>query len=270
MTISTDTILYEARNNIAYITLNRPESLNAISRELGRGLREALDLFKDDPDLYVAILIGSGGRAFSAGMDLKERASLDAAGDRPESPIRRPLVSSYADRGVFKPVIAAIDGYCVAGGLEMSLSCDIRVATRQSQFGLPEARWSIFPGHAVHNLSRMIPLGEALNMMLTGTRIDSQRAYDIGSDPASRRGQGRAPPESATKSPRRSSCAPRSPCRESSGSYMAARTCQWSILCGWARRSWSTFKAPRTQSKGRKRSRRSDGLCGSRGSLNQD
>ena len=180
MTISTDTILYETRNNIAYITLNRPESLNAISRELGRGLREALDLFKDDPDLYVAILIGSGGRAFSAGMDLKERAALDAAGDRPESQIRRPLVSSYADRGVFKPVIAAIDGYCVAGGLEMSLSCDIRVATRQSQFGLPEARWSIFPGHAVHNLSRMIPLGEALNMMLTGTRIDSQRAYDIG------------------------------------------------------------------------------------------
>ena len=66
MTISTDTILYETRNNIAYITLNRPDSLNAISRELGRGLREALDLFKDDPDLYVAILIGSGGRAFSA------------------------------------------------------------------------------------------------------------------------------------------------------------------------------------------------------------
>ena len=133
MKISTDTILYETRNNIAYITLNRPESLNAISRELGRGLREALDMFKDDPDLYVAILIGSGGRAFSAGIDLKERAALDAAGDRPESPTRRPLVSSYADRGVFKPVIAAIDGYCVAGGLEMSLSYDIRVATRQSQ-----------------------------------------------------------------------------------------------------------------------------------------
>ena len=180
MTISTNTILYETRNNIAYITLNRPESMNAINRELGRGLREALDEFQDDPDLYAAILIGGGGRAFSAGMDLKERAALDAAGDRPESPIRGNHESSYADRGVFKPIIAAIDGYCVAGGLEMALRCDIRVATRQSQFGLPEARWSIFPGHAVHNLSRMIPLGEALSMMLTGTRIGSERAYQIG------------------------------------------------------------------------------------------
>ncbi len=180
MPISTNTILYENRNNIAYITLNRPETLNAISRELGRGLGEAMDEVRDDPDVYVAILIGSGGRAFSSGMDLKERAALDAVGDRAASPILGRHEASFADRGVFKPVIAAIDGYCVAGGLEMSLKCDIRVATRKSEFGLPEPRWSIFPGHAVHNLSRMIALGEALNLMLTGTRIGSQRAYDIG------------------------------------------------------------------------------------------
>ena len=180
MELSTNTVLYETRNQIAYITLNRPESLNALSRELDVGLDEAMDEFRDDPDLLVAILIGSGGRAFSAGMDLKERASLDATGDRVESPIRGRHESSFADKGVFKPIIAAIDGYCVAGGLELSLKCDIRVATRQSQFGLPEPRWTIFPGHAVHNLSRMIPLGEALNLMLTGTRIGSERAYQIG------------------------------------------------------------------------------------------
>ena len=180
MELSTDTVLYETRNGIAYITLNRPESLNAISRELGAGLREALDEFRDDKSQLVAIVVGSGGRAFSAGMDLKERAALDAAGSRPESPILGSHESSYADRGVFKPIIAAIDGYCVAGGLEIALRCDIRVATRQSQFGLPEPRWSIFPGHAVHNLARMIPLGEALGMMLTGSRIDSERAYQIG------------------------------------------------------------------------------------------
>ena len=74
MELSTNTVLYETRNQIAYITLNRPESLNALSRELGVGLDEAMDEFRDDPDLLVAILIGSGGRAFSAGMDLKERA----------------------------------------------------------------------------------------------------------------------------------------------------------------------------------------------------
>ena len=180
MVTLTNTVLYETRNNIAYITLNRPESLNALSREVGRGLREAMDEFRDNDDLYVAILVGSGGRAFSAGMDLKERAALDAEGDIPQSPAIGKHEASFADRGVFKPVIAGIDGYCVAGGLELSLKCDIRVATRQSQFGLPEPRWSIFPGHAVHNLSRMIPLGEALNMMLTGERIGSQRAYDIG------------------------------------------------------------------------------------------
>ena len=112
MELSTNTVLYETRNQIAYITLNRPESLNALSRELGVGLDEAMDEFRDDPDLLVAILIGSGGgegrRAFSAGMEgprafLKERASLDAAGDRVESPIRGRHESSFADRGVFKP-----------------------------------------------------------------------------------------------------------------------------------------------------------------------
>ncbi len=180
MAISTNTVLYEARGSVAYITLNRPESLNAISRELGRGLREALDEFRDDARMRAAIIVGAGGRAFSAGMDLKERAALDAAGERTESPIMGRHEASYADRGVFKPIIAAIDGYCVAGGLEIALRCDIRVATRQSQFGLPEPRWSIFPGHAVHNLARMIPLGEALNMMLTGSRIDAERAYAVG------------------------------------------------------------------------------------------
>ena len=93
MPVSTPTIKYEKRNRIAYITLNRPEVLNALSRELSAGLREALEDFRDDRDALVAIMTGEGGRAFSAGMDLKERASLDAKGER-RSPARRAVPSS--------------------------------------------------------------------------------------------------------------------------------------------------------------------------------
>lgn len=178
MPVSTPTIKYEKRNRIAYITLNRPEVLNALSRELSAGLREALEDFRDDKDALVAIMTGEGGRAFSAGMDLKERASLDARGER-RSPTRRGG-GTFIDLEVFKPIIAAIDGYCVAGGLELSLQCDMRIATAKSEFGLPEPRWSLTAGYGLHNLSRMIPLGEALSMQLRGHRINSERAYQIG------------------------------------------------------------------------------------------
>ena len=83
MTISTDTILYEKREGIGYVTLNRPDSMNALNRELSAGLREALAEIRDDPEVILGIIIGAGGRAFSPGMDLKERASLDSKGERP-------------------------------------------------------------------------------------------------------------------------------------------------------------------------------------------
>lgn len=178
MTISTDTILYEKRDRVGYITLNRPDSMNALNRELSAGLREALAELRDDPEVILGVLIGAGGRAFSAGMDLKERAQLDSQGERPSLDPRG--AGSFVDMGVYKPLIAAIDGFCVAGGLEVSLQCDIRIATKKSQFGLPEPRWSILAGYGLHNLNRMIPLGESLYMQLTGSRIDSERAYNIG------------------------------------------------------------------------------------------
>ena len=177
MVVSTPAIKYEKRNQIAYITLNRPDVMNALNRELSAGLREALEDFRDDPEMLVAILTGEGGRAFSAGMDLKERAGLDAKGERMGATRGG---GSFIDMEVFKPIIAAIDGFCVAGGLELSLQCDIRIATAKSQFGLPEPRWSLTASYGLHNLSRMIPLGEALSMQLTGHRISSERAYQIG------------------------------------------------------------------------------------------
>jgi enoyl-CoA hydratase/carnithine racemase len=175
MTVSTPTIIYEKRDQVAYITLNRPEVLNALNQEIRNGLEGALIDFRDDPDMLVAILTGEGGRAFSAGMDLKDRARRDSAGES-----RVGTRTYIPDLGVFKPIIAAIDGFCVAGGLELSLQCDIRIATEKSEFGLPEPRWSLTAGYGLHNLSRMVPLGEALYMQLTGRRISSERAYQIG------------------------------------------------------------------------------------------
>ncbi len=175
MELSTSTILYEKRDQVAYITLNRPEVLNALNQELRDGLRQALLDFRDDPDMLVAVMSGAGERAFSAGMDLKDRARRDAAGEQ-----RPGLRQTFLEMEIYKPIIAAIDGFCVAGGLELSLQCDIRIATEQSQFGLPEPRWSLTAGYGLHNLSRMVPLGEALYMQLTGRRIDATRAYQIG------------------------------------------------------------------------------------------
>ena len=179
MTNSSDVVLYEKRNRIAYITLNRPEAMNALSSAVGAALHDIWVDFRDDDDLLAAILTGAGGRAFSAGADLKEVSSRQAEG-----------LSQFSERGsgsrfipdldVWKPIIAAIDGYCVAGGLELAMQCDIRIATEQSQFGLPEPRWSIMPAYGLHHMMRMIPTGDALRMMLTGSRINTDNAHRIG------------------------------------------------------------------------------------------
>ena len=175
-------VLYEVGDQRCVITLNRPEVLNAINRRLDTELDAAIDAFTADADLRVAIIVGAGGRAFSAGADLKEMAERATTGEHEGGgafPV--PTAGSRRDvRSCPKPVIAAIDGHCVAAGLELALGCDIRVATRQSSFGLPEPRRGLIAGSGLHHLNRMIPLGEALRLQLTGGRIDAERAYQIG------------------------------------------------------------------------------------------
>lgn len=167
-------VLSEKNGPILHITLNRPEVLNALNMEMERALMDSLRSFRDDNDLLVAVLTGAGGRAFSAGMDLKEYDAQGSAG-RPDG------LSRFTDLGIWKPIIAAIDGHCVAGGLELALQCDIRIATSQSTFGLPEPRWNMMANYyGCHNLSRMIPLGEALYMQLTGNRISAKDALRCG------------------------------------------------------------------------------------------
>ena len=172
--VSEPAVLYEKRDRKAYITLNRPQAMNAINSELRELLDASLRDAEADNDVLVILLIGGGGRAFCAGMDLKERTQKDAGSGTVR--VKREDVLN----GCKKPVIAAIDGYCVAGGMEVAMRCDIRVATAKSTFGMPEPRRGLMSSVALHNLSRQIPLGEAMLLHLTGRSISAQRAYEIG------------------------------------------------------------------------------------------
>jgi enoyl-CoA hydratase/carnithine racemase len=169
-----DELRYEKRGHTALITLNRPGQMNALNTALREAINDAIADGEADDRILSFIITGEGGRAFCAGADLKEMTKRDSEGEVG----RGPLESLVATCG--KPVVAAIDGFCLAGGLELALRCDIRVATEQSTFGLPEPRRSLLAGYGLHNLSRIIPLGEALLIQLTGSPISSQRAYEIG------------------------------------------------------------------------------------------
>ena len=172
-------IVYEKKGRIAYVTLNRPESMNAVDPDTSRELLRAFSDFRDDDGLWVAILTGAGEKAFSAGADLVAMAQAFAKGD----------LSAYAvpfggiTRGfeTWKPMIAAINGYCLAGGLELALCCDIRVAAEHATFGLPEPRRAIIPGGGgTQRLPRAIPQTCALEILLTGGRVDAQTALRWG------------------------------------------------------------------------------------------
>lgn len=190
-----DVLSYEVRDRKAYIKLNRPKQMNALNHELLGALAEAFQDADASEEVFVVILSAEGGRAFSAGGDLKDMANRIEAGEDigGQGGRKRRAMSAYpavAKAGAMpgfddvnqcsKPVIAAIDGYCLAGGLEIALYCDIRLATRKSTFAMPEPKRHLLSGPAFVHLSRMIPLGEALRMELLGEPIDAERAYQIG------------------------------------------------------------------------------------------
>lgn len=173
-----NTVLYEKREGTAWITLNRPERMNALNLELRGALSRALREAVRDPDILCAVVSGGGGRAFSAGNDLKAVGESYAAGIAPGSEAR--ATDNMGSWDFPKPIIAAIDGYCVAGGLELALGCDIRIATEKSSFGLPEIKRGRTAGPGLIHLGRMIPLGEAKLIQLTGGHVPAARAYQIG------------------------------------------------------------------------------------------
>jgi enoyl-CoA hydratase len=171
---STDILLSETRAQVLLLTLNRPEAKNAFNAALSRALSDALDRFEEDPALRVCVLTGAGG-SFCAGMDLK--ALLQGE------------VSSTEKRGGFgimahppnKPIIAAVEGYAVAGGMELALCCDLIVATEASKFGIPEVRRGLVAvGGALFRLPKRIPYHVVMELALTGELYSAERCQQLG------------------------------------------------------------------------------------------
>jgi len=170
-------VLYEKKNQIAYVTINRPEVMNAMDYEVLTGLAEAWQKLDKDPELRVGILTGAGDKAFCAGMDIKKVCG-EVDHDYFVNLTGIPLAPSVDE--TVKPVIAAINGYCLAGGLELALGCDIRVASETASFGCPEPRWNLLHGYGALRLPHVIPISVAMEMLLSGDRISAQEAYRIG------------------------------------------------------------------------------------------
>jgi enoyl-CoA hydratase/carnithine racemase len=177
------TILFDVRDQIAFVTFNRPESMNAISRQMARELVELCRQIEEDTAIRIAIFTGAGERAFSAGMDLKERAETSFSPiERRNQKLSQTIhTQSRAIGAMTKPTIAAIRGYCVGGGLEMALACDMRVAAEDAKLGLAEVRRGLIPGAGgTQRLPRAVGVAKALEICLTGDNVTGSDAERLG------------------------------------------------------------------------------------------
>lgn len=165
-------------NKRVVMTFNRPDAMNAIDPPTLELFRDAVEDFENDDGLWVAILTGTGDRAFCAGADLGSTIPNETESAREDM---LAISEQRAFSSVFKPVLAAVNGYCIAGGLETMLGTDIRVASETAEFGLQEVRWGIVPSAGSHiRLPRQIPWAWAMEILLTGQRISAEQALQCG------------------------------------------------------------------------------------------
>ena len=170
-------IIFESHEGIARITINRPEVLNALDPATYTEITDAFQQIEHDPGILVGIVTGAGDRAFTAGADLKimHTGGADLSQWAPWRPDRWDFGATTS-----KPLIAAINGYALAGGLELALVCDIRIASPNAVFGTPEVKWNLLHGFGAYQLPRIISLSHAMEMLLTGEFIDAATAERIG------------------------------------------------------------------------------------------
>jgi len=182
-------LIYEKKKNIAYLTLNRPEAHNAIDPETVLELLDAWKDYRDDSSLRCAVISGKGDKTFCSGADLEKLIPLFTGARKPETDAdqkvqQNPILAQQAllrDFELYKPVIAAVNGNAIAGGMELLYSTDIRIAGENARFGLQEVKWAIFPmGGSSVKLSRQIPYAKAMEILLTGELIDAREAYRLG------------------------------------------------------------------------------------------
>ncbi len=177
MTTPFEHVLYEKKGHIAYVTINRPQVMNALHPPAHAELTRAWDDFIADDQLWVAILTGAGERAFSAGSDLKYRVE-QTDDDQLRNPVHSPV--HILDR-CYKPIIAAVNGYAIGGGLELALRCDLIVAAASARFGFPEPRRGLLAdAGGVVKLPRRIPYHLAMGLLLTGKLFSAQEALAMG------------------------------------------------------------------------------------------
>ena len=171
-------VLYEKQDQIVLITLNRPKALNSIDRHLRSELGGAIMKYDQDDDARVAIITGAG-RAFCAGRDLKERAEDNAAGVQAHAQASMSPERPFMWPQTWKPLIAAINGYALAGGWSIAQLCDIRIAADDAKLGITEPRVGLLPPFAV-TLPKVLSLAATMELVLTGEPITAHRAYEIG------------------------------------------------------------------------------------------
>jgi enoyl-CoA hydratase/carnithine racemase len=172
----------EQRGHVWYVTINRPEVMNALHREGSLEMARIWDAFAADDDAWVAVVTGAGDRAFSTGFDLKSAAARDDSDDEPAFPELTMGFAGLTNRvDLYKPVIARVNGYALGGGMELALACDIVVAADHARFGLPEVKVGLTAAAGgTFRLPRQIPLKVAMGHLLTGRHMTAQRAYELG------------------------------------------------------------------------------------------
>jgi len=179
-------VRYEAQGRVAVITLDRPEALNTFDRQMHLELHDAWVAFRDDPEIFVAVVTGAGDRAFSAGADVRGWGQpQDESRQHPHGPGRHIWETRYdwdlqGGLEMWKPAICAVNGYCIGEGLTLALACDLRIASERATFAFPEVQIGVPTIAGAIRAPRVIGLGAALELLLVGDRVDAQRAYDMG------------------------------------------------------------------------------------------
>lgn len=177
--MSYQTLLFESKSGIAYVTINRPDKLNALNAQAKQELLQVVEQIKHDQDIHAVILTGVGEKSFVAGTDIGELTELNADTGKLFAMGGQEVFDRIENLG--KPVIAAVNGYALGGGCELALACHIRIASENAKFGQPEVNLGIIPGYGgTQRLARLIGKGRAMEMILTGDQIDAQEALRVG------------------------------------------------------------------------------------------
>ncbi|HWA16726.1 MAG TPA: enoyl-CoA hydratase-related protein [Gemmatimonadales bacterium] len=173
------TLLYEVRDGLAVLTVNRPDKLNALNDDVIGELGRAASAIAANPDIRGVLLTGAGPKAFVAGADISELAGQDPLRGKARSIAGQQVFRQF--EAMRKPVVAAVNGFCLGGGCELAMACHLRIASESAKFGQPEVKLGIGPGYGgTVRLPRLVGSGRALELLLTGAVIDAQEAWRIG------------------------------------------------------------------------------------------